>query len=99
MEVLIFVVAVLVSAIDPLLLIGYAAAGYFAPNWRWAALYGPLSGLAVLILLVLIRGQGWQPRAYNVAAQLVACTMGAVLVRLVIDAVKKPSAGAAGTSR
>lgn len=94
MDVLIFVVAVLVSLIDPLLAIAYVGAGVFARDWRMAAISGPIAGMAVLVLLALLLGGGWQPKAYNVIAQLIACGIGAVGVRLVIDLVRRRRASA-----
>ena len=96
MELLIFAVAVLVSMVDPLLAIAYVGAGFAARDWRIAALYGPLAGAALLVCLALMRGGGWQPKAFNVAAQLVACLIGAIVVRLVIDLVRPRHAGATG---
>lgn len=94
MDGLVFLIAVAISAIDPLLVVAYGAAGWLAPNWRWAALLGPLGGLSVLILLVFLRGQGWSPKPFSVAAQLVACSIGAALVRFAIDAVQRRRAAA-----
>ncbi len=94
MVVLVFVVAVLISMIDPLLMIAYVGAGVFAPNWRWALLYGPLAGMAVLVFLALLMGGGWQPKLFSVAAQLVACGAGAAVVRLGIDLVRRKPARA-----
>lgn len=93
MVVLVFAVAVLVSLIDPLLAIAYVGAGVFAPNWRMAAIFGPIAGMAMLVILALLMGGNWQPKPFNVVAQLVACLVGAIVVRLVIDWVKpKPAA-------
>lgn len=88
-----FLVAVLVSAIDPLLIVAYVGAALFSRNWRAAALYGPLAGMAMLIFLALLMGGGWQPKLFSVVAQLAACGLGAVLVRLLLDAIRsKPAA-------
>lgn len=95
MALLIFVVAVLISLIDPLLAVAYVGAGVMAPNWRWAMLYGPIAGMAMLVLLALLLGGGWQPKPYNLAAQILGCQLGAVAVRLVIDLVRRRRASVA----
>lgn len=92
MDILIFAVAVGISALDPLLMVAYGTAGALAPNWRWALALGPLAGAILLIALVLIRGEGWHPKAFNVAAQLVACGLCSALVRLAIDTVRSKRA-------
>lgn len=94
MVVLVFAVAVLVSLIDPLLAIAYVGAGAAARDWRMAAIYGPIAGMAMLVILALLTGGHWQPKPFNVAAQLIACGIGAVIVRLVIDLVRRKPAQA-----
>lgn len=89
MSVQLFLVVVAVSAIDPLVMLGYGIAGWAGRTWRGAAGAGALAGVVVGALsLGLAATQGAPAQPLRLLAQLCTCVLGATLVRLAIDGVR-----------
>ena len=84
------IVIVLASACDPLLMLFYGVAAYFGKTWGTAAAYGLLAGFGFVILSLMIFGQPAKP--VLLLARLVACVLGAVVVRLAVNGVRKGKA-------
>jgi hypothetical protein len=86
------IVIVVASACDPLLILFYGVAAYFGKTWSTAAAYGVLAGFGFVMLSLAIFGQPNKP--VYLLGRFVACVLGAVVVRLVINAVHKDKTAA-----
>jgi hypothetical protein len=86
--VILFLTSVIVSAIDPILMMGYVAAGSFSKTKLGAAGAGALVGAFFAGFSIFLAHANYhEPNSYSVFVQFTACILGALATRSIIDIV------------
>ena len=89
MSVLLFLVSVTVSAIDPLIMLGYVLAAVLPKTRMGVAAAGALAGTFFGgFSIVLANANYREPIFYSMLVQFTACVVWALALRTVIDAVR-----------
>ncbi len=90
-----FAIVVAVSAIDPITIVAYALAAYFPKTWLGVALAGTVAGIAMAGLSIALAYANYHaPVPKLLAARVVTCIIGALLLRAIGKGIKLATASA-----